>query len=411
MRLVATLRTSAVAFAFATLVAGCSGSYGGAVAPIAGGTTPTHTPTPASTGSPTAAPSGTPSATPTPVLTATPTPKPTAVPTASPTPTPNPSVISVSPGTWTFVPFPNSHCADGSTTGLAVNPGTGTDLVIYFEGGGECWDSLTCLTLQTAANTNGYTAATFAAEEPSFKGSVLDRTLANNPFATANLVYVPYCTGDDHAGNNVATYVANNVSHQFHHVGYANVQAFLTRIFPTWPSPHHLIVTGSDAGGYGALFDFDTLQKQWPATPAYLIDDSGPPLENGIFNPPSTLSDIFTNWNLGALLDPLCSCRNGFSPALAALQTKYPNDRLSLLSYEQDSVIPSYYGITASQFETDLLALGSGVITTPNSKYFFVNAQGHVLLFNPASLTQGVNLVTWLGQQVNDSSSWASQKP
>jgi Pectinacetylesterase len=284
--------------------------------------------------------------------------------------------------------------------------------VIYFEGGGECWNSLTCLTLQTAANTNGYTAASFAAEEPTFSGSVLDRTLANNPFATANLVYVPYCTGDDHAGNNVATYVdSSNVSHSFHHVGHANVLAYVTRIFATWPAPHHLIVVGSSSGGYGALFDFDTLQKQWAGTPAYLVDDSGPPLENGTFVPPSTLSDIFSNWNLGALLDPLCSCRNGFSPALAALQTKYPNDRLSLLSYEQDSVIPTYYGISSAQFQTDLLALAADVITTPNSKYFFVGGSGHVLLFDPASQTQGVNLLTWLGQQVNNVSGWASQKP
>ncbi len=370
-----------LAFALATLAVACAGNGGPPSAPAAS-----------------AAPTAQPSATP--------------APSASPSPTPNPNALVAPAGRWSFIPFPGSQCANGTATGIGVNPGTSQDLVIYFDGGGACWNALTCLTEQKAANINGYGAASFAADESGFGGSILDRTLANNPFAAASLVYVPYCTGDEHAGDNVATYVdASGISHAFHHVGHANALAYLTRILATWPAPSRLVITGSSAGGLGALFNFDTFAQAWAATPAYLIDDSGPPLENGAFGPPSPLAQIFANWNLGALLDPLCACRDGFAPALAALQTKYPSDRLSLLSYEQDNVVPGYYNISTAQFETDLLALASGVITTPNSKYFFLGGQGHVLLGNPAPLKQGVSLLTWLAEQVDDAPAWASQHP
>ena len=47
--------------------------------------------------------------------------------------------------TWTWVDFPDSVCANGSPTGIAINPHAGaTNLMIYFEGGGDCVDATTC---------------------------------------------------------------------------------------------------------------------------------------------------------------------------------------------------------------------------------------------------------------------------
>src|SRR5438270_13395269 len=53
--------------------------------------------------------------------------------------------ITAPAGTWTWVDFPDSSCDDGSPTGIGVNRSdAGTNLVVYLEGGGACWDSNTC---------------------------------------------------------------------------------------------------------------------------------------------------------------------------------------------------------------------------------------------------------------------------
>jgi len=309
-----------------------------------------------------------------------------------------------------FLGDANTHCNDNSTTGIGVNLGTSSDLVIYFAGGGACYDSLTCETLQTA--TSGPFGSTQLAQTASgFGGSIFDRNLSGNPLATANFVYVPYCTGDEHGGNNTATYSTNSGSVQYHHVGRANFAEDLTRLTLLFAAPTKVIVVGSSTGGYGALFNYDSIRKNWLTVASYLIDDSGSPLEANV-TPASVWALQFSNWNIGALLNPICSCQSAWSPALAAIAAKYPSDRMSLLSFEQDSVLPSYYQISESQFTTALNALVTDVIApTSNVKYYFVSGSGHVLVFNPASHTQGVNLVTWLGQQVGNSGAWSSQHP
>jgi len=407
------------------MLAGCSSNSSAPVAPILGAHGPTGAPTnsatpttvaatPTSVATPTASPaaSGTPrsTATPTPAATLTPTPVPTHSATPTTTPSPSPSPTSIALNTWVFLANSNTHCNDDSTTGIGVNLGTSRDLVIYFAGGGECWDSLTCETLQTA--TSGpFGSAALAATVSGFGGSIFDRTLAGNPFAATNFVYVPYCTGDEHGGNNTATYAASSGSVQYHHAGRANFAEDLTRLTALFAAPSKVIVVGSSTGGYGALFNYDSIRKTWPTPASYLIDDSGSPLESNV-TPQAIWTLQFSNWGIGALLDPICACQSAWSPALAAIAAKYPNDRMSLLSYEQDSVLPSYYGISESQFTTALNALATDIIApTSNVKYYFVPGSGHVLAFNPASYNQGVNLVTWLAQQVGNSASWVSQHP
>ena len=56
-----------------------------------------------------------------------------------------------------------------------------------------------------------------------------------NPFRDASFVYVPYCTGDIYGGEAVQTYTSGQTSKTVHHMGRANVKAFLSRLVPTFP--------------------------------------------------------------------------------------------------------------------------------------------------------------------------------
>ncbi|HZO92369.1 MAG TPA: pectin acetylesterase-family hydrolase [Candidatus Baltobacteraceae bacterium] len=312
---------------------------------------------------------------------------------------------------WTWINVPQSNCDDGSTTGIGVNPGTGPDLVVFFDAGGACWDATTCLVENTALH--GPVGATqFENSLPNLKNTILDRSLPNNPFATATLVEIPYCTGDLHAGSNIATYVdPKGVAHAYHHTGYLNSLAFLQRIAATWPVVNRLVIAGSSAGGFGALLNYETYRQKIVALQYDLIDDSGPPLPNGALAA-SIEADLFKNWKLADVTNPICDCTKGFEPALATLVKRYPNDRMSLLESEQDGTMRAYFQLSGAQFQTELNKTASDVMAgSYNARFFFVPGTTHMMLPDPTLFSENLPLVTWLKDQYTDSRSWDDESP
>jgi hypothetical protein len=322
-------------------------------------------------------------------------------------------ITGLSPGAWNWVGFPDSACEDGSPTGIAVNPGSGPDLLLLLNGGGACWDYLTCDVLGTASHGPFGPAEFEALAARTLPGSILDRALPGNPYAEATLVFVPYCTGDIHGGDNVATYVGPGGARTWRHVGHANAVAFARRLAATWPAPRRLVVSGASAGGFGALLNYDTFRLYWPVAQGFLLDDSGPPLQRGDVSQ-SLLDAWYASWGLGRVLDPLCgaACRGDLSAALGAVASRHPADRLALLSSLQDQVIAGYFLLGPDALQADLLRLAADVFDpSPNARYFYVPGSSHTMLAAPAAFAQGVPLLDWLGQQVNGDPAWASRRP
>src|SRR4051794_25698091 len=58
--------------------------------------------------------------------------------------------IDAPKGTWTWVDFPDSYCDDGSHTGIGIKKTDSKNLLVFMNGGGACWDYLTCFQLNTA---------------------------------------------------------------------------------------------------------------------------------------------------------------------------------------------------------------------------------------------------------------------
>src|SRR6185312_8681365 len=64
------------------------------------------------------------------------------------------TAITAPEGTWTWVPFPDTSCRDGSSAGIAVSlKSASSKLVIFVQGGGACFDAVTCAV--NPANTGG----------------------------------------------------------------------------------------------------------------------------------------------------------------------------------------------------------------------------------------------------------------
>ncbi len=326
---------------------------------------------------------------------------------------PDATPITAPSGTWTWVGFPSAVCDDGTSTGIGVNLNPASDqLVVFFQGGGACWDYTTCAVISTS--THGpFGAPQLPLATRGLGGSTLDRATAANPFKDYNAVFVPYCTGDIHAGDTVTTYTAGAASKVVHHKGHANALAYIALLAATFPKPSQIAVTGSSAGGGGALFNYASFRAAWPTTPMLLIDDSLPLFE-GTTVPTSLRTAWYQSWNLAPLVDPICTgCKDDFSLYLTSLAKKFPNDRMALLSSEQDGTIRTFYQLSGPAYAAALKKLTADVLDPlGNFKHFFVNGQTHTMLGGPAMFTaNSTPLWSWLTQMVTDDPTWKSVDP
>jgi hypothetical protein len=321
--------------------------------------------------------------------------------------------IVAPPNTWTWVPFPNSSCNDGTPVGIGINPSTtSSNLLVYLNGGGACWDAFTCLVVKSAT-LGPYTSTQFNKDLAAI-GATIDRTDSLNPFKDWNFVFVPYCTGDVHAGDNVATYLSGTQSVPFHHQGHANFMAYLARVAPTFPAPNKVVIVGDSAGGAGATVSYASARAYWPNAAMYLINDSLP------FYPPSetpkaTMSSELANWGIQPLLDEVCqgTCTNDFSQVYAALHQRFPTDRMAYLGYEQDQTMSAYYETLPQVFQLYLNQLSANALHPSSFQTYLLNGTNHTILWSWVSdeTDAGVNLRSWVGQMVTDDPKWISAGP
>jgi hypothetical protein len=178
------------------------------------------------------------------------------------------------------------QCIHGDPYAFFVKRGSVNKLVMYYEGGGACWDPTTCGAPTCTANID----ANPNAGAPGFA----DLSNANNPFRDWSIVFVSYCSCDIHFGENDKQYTPDLL---IHHRGYDNA-----KIVEKWAREHFLnpevvFVTGSSAGAYGAWFHAPLLESVWPASQFHVLADAG----NGVVTA-DFLNTYFPNWNFTANL-------------------------------------------------------------------------------------------------------------
>jgi hypothetical protein len=319
---------------------------------------------------------------------------------------------------WHWVGFTNAFCGDGSTTGIGVNfNNRSSRVLIYLEPGGACWTESMCYVEHTAANfTTGYHSGNFLVDSGKSgiltqAGGFFDRSDPSNPFKDDNYIFVPYCTGDLHAGDNIHEYAGG---HKAHHVGHANMTAYLQRIVATFPAATQVTLAGSSAGGYGALVNWDQTQQSFGTTEVDLLDDSGTPIPADLYPPTGALYQAsFTAWNLAATLPPGCTaCTSiGLTALYAYYAATYPGDKGAFLTYEDDSVLPWFFGITATQWLHALAEDFASIDAHPSQHYFEAPGHGHILFFSPALTAGKTSVQTWLARFTTDDPAWSDVTP
>ena len=141
---------------------------------------------------------------------------------------------------WEAVAAPaDCMCSDGSEFTYFVRKGDPAKVVFYLEGGGACFDVGTC-----GPGSSAYKTTVGAGPDGRTTG-VFDFGDPRNPFAGWSIVYVPYCTGDVHIGNQTKDYGDGVV---IEHKGFVNGSTALNAMAELFPEATELVVTGESAG-------------------------------------------------------------------------------------------------------------------------------------------------------------------
>jgi hypothetical protein len=339
------------------------------------------------------------------------------------------------PGQWNWVEFPDSRCIDGSPAGIGVRYGISDELVIFFEGGGGCFNGATCgLFYASFANFNQLTFDLLW-QGTVLQGGLFSTTNSDNPVRNWNFIYVPYCTGDVHAGDAPDTPVpgfAFGAPQQF--VGYRNVHHYLDRIVPTFADASHVLVTGISAGGFGAAFNYDRIADAFPDAAVTLLDDSGPPLTDPYLAPclQSSWRELF---NLDATIPTDCAeCfgadGGGIANLAGYLATKHSHQTLGLISSERDLIIRTFFGygiqspggaecpngifelpMNGAFFEEGVYTLRDTVLTDSNWGTYLPSGTSHTWVSSLSYYTtsvNGVRMVDWVAHMLEGKTSHVS---
>jgi hypothetical protein len=305
--------------------------------------------------------------------------------------------------TWTWVAIPGSACGNGSSTGLGVNlTGRSRDVVVYFQGGGACWDALTCLGGAASNVLTGYGPAQFAAE-PTLAAPAFDRGSSGNPFKDASFVFVPYCTGDLQAGTSTNDYGGTVV----HHAGGLNTGLFLERLVATFPGARRIYVTGSSAGGYAAQLNYSRFAAAFPLAELHALADSAQAVQP--ISP--SYSALLDTWK--AMLPAGCGCATDLTALPAWLASSYPAGRFALTAYMQDGTLSYFLGYDAAGMKAATQALlDNQYAPTANARWFAIDDTRHTMLGGLTTLSSnGVTLQAWLTGWYTGDPTWASVGP
>ena len=321
-------------------------------------------------------------------------------------------------GTWTWIDFPEAKCRDGSSTGIGVRYGTTPGLVVFFEGGGACFNALTC-----GANPANYGMGNFAGWAPAGgQQGIFDIGNESNPVADWSHVYVPYCTGDVHAGARPdGTLPDNPAPQQF--VGYLNIGHYLQRVVPTFlGNVDHVLVTGVSAGGFGAAFNYDRIADAFPGEKVTLLDDSGPPMADDYMA--TCLQKQWREaWGLDDSMPADCTdCfpadGGGIVHLGVYLGEKHKGQKLALISSLGDNTIRFFFGFgndncntllpntSEQKFTEGLHDLRDNWFTAPADTWgtFFLSGQQHTWIGGGSYTTaqsDGVLLLDWITDLIN----------
>jgi Pectinacetylesterase len=310
---------------------------------------------------------------------------------------------AVGPGGWRRVePGGRTRCGRGGRFAFWARMGAPDRLLVFFEGGGGCWDYRTC-----AAGSRFFDGDVGADDDPSYGAGVLDLDDPRNPFRGWSVLFVPSCTGDVYAGDAVRTYRDGGRSVTVHHRGHANATAALSWVFRRVPDPpRRVFVTGCSAGSIGSILHAPRILRQYPRAQVAQLGDS----LGYLFSRPTDLGEL---WGAGRRLPGWVPEVRAIPPArftmarfYQAVAAHYPRATFAQVNFADDAVQRFFHEAAGNEPATFARALAGNLAairaTSPNFRSCVLEGSTHCALPRPefySLASGGVALRDWVAAQ------------
>jgi hypothetical protein len=327
---------------------------------------------------------------------------------------------------WTWFPVEGNTCMDGSATGIGLNLDYSSDkLVVFLEGGGACFNEFSC---DQVAHQDGFGEAQLGDfGDYADESGILSRTDPDNPVAGWSYVFIPYCTGDVHAGAQPDGELGLD------YVGFGNVTRAVTLVADRMGgSLSQVLLTGQSAGGFGAAYNYDQVATIFGevSVPVDLLDDAGPPMSNTYLTP-CFQEMVRERWNLEATLPADCTdCVDeeggGLIHLVDEMSEKWSDRRLGIVTSLRDNTIRQFYGwgypncdtpqvvMTGEAYQAGVEELRDEILAPlDNARAYTIEGQEHVFTDNPLGSVEvdGVTLAAWIAALIDGSDGWDSVAP
>lgn len=277
---------------------------------------------------------------------------------------PKDPIVPAAYNQWAFHPVDGMRCANGQQSGFFSNfSATSPDVVIFFMGGGICYDAPSCLTdINMVHNGMGPDPLAWFWGTGHNGNGIFDRNNGHNPFKDASYIILPHCTVDFHVGNKTSNYPTTGEIHQY---GYRNVQLAMNHVVPTFADPNRKVtIAGFSAGGVGSMGNYHQIARAFEShghLPPFLINDGGPVQRRRYFSINSH-NAIRNGWNLPTTVEQWCeNCASeGYHSVLESIHALHPGVRTSQICSYQDLVVVGLYTLfdaisNAAQFHWGIL--------------------------------------------------------
>jgi hypothetical protein len=281
-------------------------------------------------------------------------------------------------------------CFTGNQFSMFTRNGSSNNLMIFLQGGGFCAPNI-CEAVETGI--------------PFIPFGILSPNDPQNPVASYNVGYVPYCDGSMMSGDNEVDSDGDGINDRFFK-GLQNLSASLDVILQTYPSPEKIVLAGNSAGGYAVHIALPLVRKLYPDARIYVVNDSG----QGIANP-GGMASLFDYWKAEAFIPASCPDCIGTDGNLTGLHNyqlaKDDNIRMAYISSRQDSVGSASMGGPA--FEAELIEAATELNNAQPERFqsLIDNGDAHTYIIRSFNVeVGGVTVRQWLADMINENAGW-----
>ena len=307
---------------------------------------------------------------------------------------------------WTIhSPGGETSCAFGSSFQYFSRNSDHEKLLVYFDGGGACWNGQLC---DTTSKPTPYFYK--IRNKYPLNSGIFNLDHPDNPFADYSMILIPSCCGDVFLGNNLLTYhYTDNINKRksvtVYHKGYKNGMSALQWTFQHIAEPKIVVVAGSSAGGVSVPFYASIMARHYQKSRVIGIGDGA-----GAYGR-DEMSDIdFKKWNSYQVLNDYTAFKNLDSGKigiedlyLSAANQKLKNLKLYQVDQAYDRAQEYYLSLSGIQNPDVYKSIKENrdEIKTkyPDFRSFTIGGTEHTILQNDRfyfNQTNGVLFLDWI---------------